>query len=494
MDNMPDNVHADDRPMEDLAVEWNTSNLIIGITNVFNSGKSHDEMIMGVLEMISEILNPDRLLIFERGAEVTNCTFEWCAEGVPPRIHHMQSMSNAEFDEMSRMADRRSPVLMSSLNEMKEVNEGIAQRFNRRGVKNMMAVELVSDGNVIGYLSSNNYRLDKGIDAKRVLDTVAPFISTKIVNQRLVDQLELMGTHDSLTGLLNRRGIDDAIGRLLAEHPSEPYVLALMDIDDFKIVNDLHGHDVGDAALKTLARVVSGAFPENAIVGRNGGDEFLAMLFGKDLEHVDALIEAFRNATFECEANGRKYPLSMSIGYAECPAQATDLQDAYAKADIALYAVKLAGKAGCRRYEPGLESQYRSQLGFAPREIAENIPCAIVICEATEKGEILYGNDELVKMFECDSFADFMEHVGGAFEGVIHPDDRLKARRDLEAQRGNADLGGRAYLDYRIITKTGAVKHVADNSRLVSFANIGQVAYILLVDKLERLRFQGAAG
>ena len=63
-----------------------------------------------------------------------------------------------------------------------------------------------------------------------------------------------------------------------------------MDIDDFKVVNDVHGHDVGDAALRTLAGAVSKAFPPSAIIGRNGGDEFLAMLIGFGAASAFALV------------------------------------------------------------------------------------------------------------------------------------------------------------------------------------------------------------
>ena len=492
-----DNPNSEDAPPDDrepskadIAVELDTSNLIIGITNVFNSGKSYHDIIMGVLEMISDILNPDRLLIFERGAETTNCTFEWCAEGLPPNISNMQNMSNAQFDAMSKLADKSSPVLTSSIDEMEEHDERIAQRFTKRGISRMMAVTLMDDGTVIGYLSANNYRLEKSVDAKRVLDTVAPFISTKIINQRLVEQLELTGSHDGLTGLLNRRGVDDAIASQMRENPEQPYALALVDIDDFKLVNDVHGHEVGDAALRALAAIISEALPPGAIIGRNGGDEFLAMLFGDDRERIGDLFEAFPHASFECELNGNRYPLSMSVGIAKYPDQATNLQDAYAKADSALYTIKLSGKSGFKLYSTEDDTQQRSQLGFTPRNLADKVPCGIIVCQLRGKGEILYCNDETVRMFECENFIDFMDFVGGTIEGMIHPDDRQNTYRDLDRQFKDSELEGKIYLDYRIITKKSAVKYIADCSHLVYGDSEGDVAYVLLVDKGERERYR----
>ena len=477
-----------DKP--DSTIEQNTSDLIIGITNVFNSGMSYEDIMMSVLGMISDILHPDRLLIFERGEETTSCTFEWHAEGAPPQIQRMQNLSNAQFDDMAKLADRRSPVLTSSVGEMEEQDERIAQRFNRRGVQRMMAIPLTNDGETIGYLSANNHRLEKSVDAKRVLDTVGPFIASRIVNHRLMEQLMATSTHDGLTGLLNRRGIDDAIDQQLAQHPGEPYALALMDIDDFKVVNDVHGHDVGDAALRTLAGAVSKAFPPSAIIGRNGGDEFLAMLIGDDMGKIDELLDAFSRTSFSCELNGNTYPLSMSVGYAEYPAHAANLQDAYSKADAALYTVKLSGKSGFKRYGPEDETMQRTQLGFTPRNLADKVPCGIVVCRSNGRGEVLFCNGAAIQMFDCDNFVDFMDCTGGTFMGMVHPDDRAATREELTRQLDNPAFEGKAYLDYRIVTKKGVIKHIANSSHASFDEDQGDLAYVLLVDKGERKRFK----
>lgn len=473
----------------DLTIERNTSNLIIGITNVFNSEMEYDETMMAVLNMISETLHPERLIIFERREGTTSCTFEWHADNVPPQREHMQNLPNEQFDALSKFAPGSSQVIESKTEKFGERDERAAARFNRRGINRMMAVPLISGKSTIGYLSANNYQADEGIDAKRILDTVAPFITTRIVQQRILNQLEYSGAHDELTGLLNRRGIDEAIERRLSDNPSEPFALALMDIDDFKIVNDLLGHDVGDVALRTIARNLTATFPPDAIIGRNGGDEFLAMVFGKDLDQVDFLRDTFNSASFKCEFNGQIYPLSMSAGYAVCPSQAVDLADAYVKADAALYAVKLAGKSGCKQYKPEYESQYRSQLGYTPRDIAENIPCGIAVCKVSDVGEILFANGELVRMLECDNFTDFMRHTGGVFQGIVHPDDQESTLQDLVRQMHDPSLRNKAYINHRVITKNGNIKHFADTSRVVSTSNNGDVVYVLLVDLGERVHF-----
>ena len=174
----------------------------------------------------------------------------------------------------------------------------------------------------------------------------------------------------------------------------------------------------------------------------------------------------------------------MSMGYVES-SQVTDLKQAYSNADAALYAVKLAGKAGYLVYSPNMDSNYRSQLGFTPRDIAENVPGAIVV-HKVHGGEILFANDEIIALFECDDLDDFMAYTGGTFLGVVHPDDRERVLGQMEDQLHRVGVGGKDYTDFRILTKTGDVRHVADNGRLVTVDGVGEVLYELIVNRDER--------
>ena len=121
-------------------------------------------------------------------------------------------------------------------------------------------------------------------------------------------------------------------------------------------------------------------------------------------------------------------------------------------------------------------------------QIAENVPGAILVHRAGDNGEILFVNDEMVELFECENLADFMEYTGGAFKGVPHPDDAVRVYEEATRQVGLDDVGAKDYIDFRIITKTGKVKHVADNSRLVEIEGVGKAFYVLMVDMDERVR------
>ena len=346
------------RVREEMVVNLDTSDFIIDIMHVFSAEQDYEAAMNGMLETLSRCVHPKRILVFERGEEMTRCAFEWHAEEAPARIMHIPPMPNRQFDEMDQLTkDEDSQVIESEVVSVKDASEAMYKRLNSNGVERMIGVQLLHGGEVLGYLSVNDYQLEAGLDIKRVLDTVAAFIGARMANQRLINKLEYTSTHDSLTGLLNRRGIDAAIAAHLADAPDTAYTLALIDIDDFKAINDTHGHDAGDMVLRELARSMQEFFPAESVLGRNGGDEFLVMLFGDACANASGLLGDFAASSFGCLHEGSRLSVSVSVGYVDYPAQARNLHDAYTKADGAVYAVKLSGKGGVKRFSPEADEQ-----------------------------------------------------------------------------------------------------------------------------------------
>ena len=108
---------------------------------------------------------------------------------------------------------------------------------------------------------------------------------------------------DSLTNIYNRYGFDELAEEMIAKNPNAHYVVALFDIDDFKFINDIYGHVYGDRALKNLADSMKKSFPSDALLGRNGGDEFCILLPNRTYDDakeqlqqfIDVLAQMFHN-------------------------------------------------------------------------------------------------------------------------------------------------------------------------------------------------------
>ena len=156
-------------------------------------------------------------------------------------------------------------------------------------------------------------------------------------------KLRMLSTIDPLTGLPNRRELIERIGRLLAE--SSPLALAVIDLDQFKRINDEHGHLAGDAVLRDFGALAAGQTLRGEVVGRWGGEEFLALLPGADRARAQRWAEDLLAGV-----RGRRVPAgSEAIGYRTSiglalAASGDDMDALVARADRALYRAKAAGR------------------------------------------------------------------------------------------------------------------------------------------------------
>ena len=160
---------------------------------------------------------------------------------------------------------------------------------------------------------------------------------------------------DQLTGLYNRRGATDKINQLLQEPRKEKkgvLVCMIVDLDNFKLLNDTLGHQMGDKALEDVAEILKRHFRTYDVICRLGGDEFL--IFVSDIPHnainrnVGSLLEKLH---LEYKGGSSTVRISASAGIALAPEQGTELKELYHKADMALYEAKQRGKSGYQIYE-----------------------------------------------------------------------------------------------------------------------------------------------
>lgn len=166
-------------------------------------------------------------------------------------------------------------------------------------------------------------------------------------SRRHARALELVARTDELTGLPNRRDARDRIEYELgrAARSGQPVSLALVDIDDFKTVNDAFGHDVGDRVLVAMTRRLRSQLRRQDILMRWGGDEFLILLPETGGYGAQVLTEKLDLGLVEdpVQVDGRRFPLSVSIGVFEC-GDGQSVDECVRWADAAMYQVKRARK------------------------------------------------------------------------------------------------------------------------------------------------------
>jgi diguanylate cyclase (GGDEF)-like protein len=191
---------------------------------------------------------------------------------------------------------------------------------------------------------------DAGADDFIAKPIVGPELISRVANR--LERVRLYRAHaetDYLTGLANRAKSDEGLAHLaaLADRFSEPLSVAMLDIDRFKLVNDRHGHAMGDSVLRRLGEHLRRDFRGNDVVGRWGGEEFIIGMYGMTRQNgVIRLADTLKRfSEEEFTGNQGMLRVSFSAGVAEYPLDGYDLTLVSRSADQALYRAKVTGRA-----------------------------------------------------------------------------------------------------------------------------------------------------
>lgn len=222
-------------------------------------------------------------------------------------------------------------------------------------------------------------------------------------------------TTDPMTGILNKAGANKELAEACAE---EVGILMMIDLDSFKLVNDIYGHDMGDKILIRFAELLKEAVDEEDIVGRIGGDEFIGFIKNTIDEEDVSKISRFMNKEMvksakEMMGEDMNIPLGVSIGAVRVPAEGSEFEELSKKADKALYAVKQNGKHDYSFYQKGSESKDGAEEQGSKNNLKE---IKQIISERNEgKGAYTVNFDKLQVIYKFLNRNDKLTHNVSGF-------------------------------------------------------------------------------
>ncbi len=192
-------------------------------------------------------------------------------------------------------------------------------------------------------------------------------LSNEVEERAAAEQrAQSLAIRDPLTGFYNRRAVTEHGGALVARafRRQKAVALLMLDLDQFKNVNDVHGHAVGDALLKAVAAEIATIMPPSALTARLGGDEF-ACIFAFDHDHpevVERVAQAIVSRLAQpFEADGVHVHISVSCGIARSESDCTDIDALMRRADIAMYAAKHQGRNRHSWFDASMERELQAR-------------------------------------------------------------------------------------------------------------------------------------
>lgn len=297
-------------------------------------------------------------------------------------------------------------------------------------------------------------------------------------NRKLFKKLAVT---DTLTGIYNRLGFNRQVEQYMRQNPQKHCVVAMLDIDDFKLVNDVYGHAAGDGVLQKLAESMKQYFSKDVILGRNGGDEFCVFMPDCTAVEVKPFLEKFTEETRNFYCKGEAHTFTISLGYAEYPVLADECSKLMRCADMALYAVKMRGKNGCMAYREGEQVKSRAKLGFAMKDIINNLPGAFIVYRADkENDEILLANSELLRLTGCKNMDELLAYTGKSFCNLIRPDEQESCQKSIWSQINGGHSND--YIFFHMRKADGKYISVLDHGRIVDSVHNGRIFYVMIMD------------
>jgi diguanylate cyclase (GGDEF)-like protein len=203
-------------------------------------------------------------------------------------------------------------------------------------------------GRTMGILGAARWHGSLGKTEQGLLQAVALEVAVALQNARLYHVAVEAADHDGVTDLLNHRAIVQQVGECFrqSERTKQSLAVILIDLDNFKRINDTHGHLCGDQVLKTVAEVLRQCSREGDFAGRYGGDEFILLCPGLEADGARQLAETLNerlSETFLTRPGGGTLPISASFGVAIAPQMAGSQHELLALADMNLYESKGRG-------------------------------------------------------------------------------------------------------------------------------------------------------
>ena len=310
-----------------------------------------DVIIVNMLGAIGGFFGVDRSYVFliDETAQTQSNTHEWVAPGISREAANLQDIPLTAFPWLLQQLREDRVFRVEDVAGMpaEAINE--REEFEREGIQSILIVPLWTGLRLDGFVGFDavRQRVEWSEHFVMGLRLMTQMISNALEARAMSLQLHRLAFQDPLTGLPNRKRLEDhfALAAIRPGRTCGTVAVAVVDVDNFKQINDTYGHAVGDRVLCELGRRLEGAMRDSDTVARIGGDEFVVLAQGMDEDDVPQLAEHLLSACASAVCvDGLELRMGLSVGLARASSTTEPLDGLLRKADLAMYRAKAEGK------------------------------------------------------------------------------------------------------------------------------------------------------
>lgn len=299
------NINQLEKSRAETVKQLEISTTLIECVTELSSNNNIDEAIRNLIKIINKFFKAERTYIFEIDYEneAIHSTYEYNEIGMAKDTEDFKEVPLSAIEDWIYKFENEGIFYIDDIEKETKENEPIVYKilFNRK-VKKLIAVPLIRDDKIIGFLGVNNpsYKPDED----RLLSSIQFFVTNSLISKYRQEKLRYLSYKDVLTNLYNRNkyiSVMESYGGIMAKRVGIIY----MDLNGLKRINDQEGHEAGDRFIKRAAEEILSVFPENSY--RIGGDEFVVLLIGIDKDVFEEKLNTLK-------ANAKEKNISISFG------------------------------------------------------------------------------------------------------------------------------------------------------------------------------------
>lgn len=301
--------------------------------------KGADAFLAKSLRILGEGLAVSRAYFFivDWKKKILNNTHEWVAKGITPQKENLQAIP---LDEVGWWMDRLTKGEMINYEDIEAIpDERTKEILRPQGIKSLLVMPVFLGRKLYAFIGYDDCQTNRNWSQADLdlLQVVVSVIELYLQQKNYQEKIIYLSCHDSLTGLYNRRFMEEKI-KELDRVKNLPLTAIMADINGLKLVNDVFGHNHGDKLLRKAANLIKNSFPGEGFAGRWGGDEFLILLPKTGAKKAEEIIRII-NKSFS--KNKTEDYFSLSLGYAVKENREGSFRQMAREAEEAMYRRKL---------------------------------------------------------------------------------------------------------------------------------------------------------